>query len=139
MTIDMVQHWILHEPSLAIGVPVYIFAAILFPLHLGWIGTSLSELAGYLVAAAMIFSLADVLTHKGAYPKWTSMTSQLLLSFFSLVLPASLAFTMGSIIGPMEEAYDEATCASRGSTESDSIEAESDDTFDVTADCIGGQ
>jgi hypothetical protein len=123
MTRNMVQHWIRQEPSLAFGVPVYIFAAILFPLHLGWIGASLPELAGYLVAAAMIFSLADVITHKGAYPKWTSVTSQLLLSLLALILPVSLAFTMGSIIGPIDEVYDESVCASRGSNESDSVEA----------------
>jgi hypothetical protein len=64
------------------------------------------------------------------------VTTQLVLSFLALVVPSLLAFAIGAIIGPIEEAYDESVCANRGARESDSAEAESDDTFDVTADCI---
>jgi thiol:disulfide interchange protein len=133
----MVQHWILREPSLAFGFPVYIFATILFPLHLGWIGTSLFGLACYLVAAAMIFSLADASTQRGPYPRFVSVIPQLFLSLLALVVPALLAFAIGSILGPIDEAQGDAVCASRGAGESDSIEAGSDDAFDLTADCIG--
>jgi hypothetical protein len=132
----MVQHGILREPSLAFGVPVYVSAAILFPLHLGWIGSSLFGLTCYLVAAAMIFSLADVLAQRGSCAVLMSVVPQVFLSFLALVAPALLAFATGSILGPIDEANDEAVCASRGAGESDSVEAESDDTFDLTADCI---
>lgn len=133
----MYRHLILREPGLTFGVPVYLCAAILFPFHLGWIGTALSGLACYLVAAAMIISLVDAFTQRGPYSKVRSVIPQLFLSLLALAVPALLAFAIGSIIGPIDEAYDEAVCASRGAGESDSMNAEFDDTFDVTADCIG--
>jgi hypothetical protein len=132
----MVQYSILREPSLALGLPVYLCASIIFPLHLGWTGTSLSGLACYLAAAVTIFSLVDGYTQRGPYFSFVSVIPQLFLSLLALALPASLAFAMGSIFGPIDEAYDEAVCASRGAGESDSTEAEADDTFDVTADCM---
>jgi len=131
----MLQHWLLREPSLSFGLPVYLFAAILVPLHLGWIGTSLLGFAGYLAAAAIIFSIADAVTSPDLYPKGRSLAAQSVLSLLALALPALLAFGAGSLAGPVDEEWDEEACASQGSAESDTADAEADDTFDLTPDC----
>jgi len=132
----MMQHWLLREPSLSFGLPVYLFAAILVPLHLGWIGRSLPEFLLYLAVAAIIFSVADALSNRGLYDSARALGVQATLSLLALVLPAALAFAAGSLAGPVDEELDEATCATQGNVESDSVAAESDDTFDVTPDCV---
>jgi len=137
MAVDMLQYWLLREPSLAFGLPVYLFAAMLFPLHLGWTGAPLLSLAGYLLLAAVLLSVADALHHRTLYPKWRALIPQSLLSLLVLALPAALAFAIGSALGPIDEAFDEAECARQGAAEVDTIDAEADDTFDVTADCAG--
>lgn len=132
----MLQFWIFREPSLAFGLPVFVFAAIVFPLHLGWTGTSWPAFAAYLAVAAILFSLADALLQPSFYPRLVSVIPQSFLSLLALALPAALAFAIGSAAGPVDEELDEEVCASQGAVEVDTLEAESDDTFDVTADCI---
>lgn len=132
----MLQRWILREPCLAFGLPVYGFAAVLFPLHLGWTGASWLAFAGYLLIAAALFSTADAVTQPALYPSWLFVVPQSLLSLFALAIPASLAFAIGSNVGPVDEAWDGVVCASQGAAEADTREAESDDTFDMTADCV---
>ena len=133
----MLQHWLLREPSLAFGLPVYLCAAVLFPFHLGWTGASLLSLAGYLLVAAALFSLADAVAHRALYLKWAALIPQTVLSLLALALPAALAFSIGAALGPIDEALDEEECARQGVAEVDTIDAEADDTFDVTADCAG--
>lgn len=131
----MLQHWLFREPSLCFGLPVYLFAALLFPLHLGWTGSSLGSFAGYLVAAAILFSIADAIAQPAFYAKWSALIPQSILSLLAIGVPAALAFAAGSAIGPVDEAADGQVCAAQGLAEVDSPEAEADDTYDVTADC----
>ena len=131
----MLQHWLFREPSLSFGLPVYVFAAFLFPLHLGWIGTSPLEFAGYVAFAAVLFSAADAYAQPAFYRRWQALLAQTLLSMLALAVPAALAFAIGSAIGPIDEALDEEACASQGAAEIDTLDAEADDTFDVTPDC----
>jgi hypothetical protein len=132
----MLQHWLFREPTLCFGLPVYLFAALLFPLHLGWTGTSLGSFAGYLVAAAILFSVADAIAQPAFYARWRALVPQSVLSLLALGAPAALAFATGSALGPVDEAEDEQFCAAQGLVELDSAEAEADDTYDLTADCV---
>ncbi len=132
----MLQRWLFREPSLSFGVPVFVCAAVVFPLHLGWTGATPGELLIYLAIAAALFSLADALGQSDFYDRWHAVIMQSLLSLCALALPALLAFAIGSAAGPVDEAFDEGICASQGAMEADDAIAESDDTFDVTADCI---
>lgn len=131
----MLQHWLLREPSLCFGLPVYLFAVLLFPLHLGWTGASLPALAGYLVIAASLFTVADAVTNPSLYAKLSALLGQSLLSLLALAVPAVLAFHVGTLAGPIDEAWDEEACAAEGAAEADTPDAEADDTFDVTPDC----
>ena len=134
----MFHRWLLREPSLCFGLPVYIFAAIVFPLHLGWIGSPLLSCLGYVVVAAILFSTVDAVFQPSFYPQWLAVIPQSILSLLALVVPAALAFSLGAALGPADEAIDELTCASQGAAEVDTIEAYSDDMFDMTADCATG-
>lgn len=132
----MWQHWIIREPALAFGLPVYVLAAIAGPLLLGWTGTTWIGLAVYLVIVSGAFSVADSLARPACYPNWASVIPQSLLSLVVLALPAALAFGIGSIGGAAEEALDEEVCASRRQAEADTAQADADDAFDVTPDCV---
>lgn len=134
----MTPHWIFREPSFALALPVYLVAALVFPLHLGWTGASWLAFAGYIVIAAGLLSTANLLARPADHPGWTAALPQSLLGLAALALPAALAFGIGTLAGPVDEAFDEEMCASRGAAESDTAEVESDDTFDVTPDCIAG-
>lgn len=131
----MMQHWLLREPSLSLGLPVYLCAAIVFPLHLGWTGASVLAFAGYLLFAAVLFAAGDAHRHWRLYEGWAMVASQAILTLLALALPAVLAFSIGAVAGPVNEALDEEVCASRGVAEIDTPEAEADDTFDLTPDC----
>jgi hypothetical protein len=131
----MLQHWLLREPSLCFGLPVYLFAAFLFPLHLGWVGTSPGSFVAYLVAAAILFSIADAIAQPAFYRRRGALVPQSFLSLLAIGVPAALAFAAGAALGPVDEAMDEEFCAAQGTAELDSVAAEADDTYDVTADC----
>jgi hypothetical protein len=132
----MWQNWIIREPAIAFGFPVYLLAAVVVPLLLGWTGVTLVGLAVYVVAAAGAFSVTDAVIRPADYPNWASVIPQACLSLATLALPAMLAFSIGSIGGATEEALDEELCASLGAAEADSAEADSNDAFDVTPDCV---
>ena len=132
----MFHHWILREPTLAFGVPVYLFAAIVFPLQLGWVGASWAAFAAYLLIAATLFAVVDRVLLGSLDPKWLSLLPQTVLSLLALAVPSTLMFAIGAAAGPVDEALDEGICAARGLMESDTAAAESDDWFDMTADCV---
>ena len=95
------------------------------------------EFAGYLAIAAALFALADRLAAPGLYRRWAELVPQAVLSLLALALPALLAFSVGTAVGPVDEVLDEEVCASQGAAEIDTLDAESDDTFDITPDCAG--
>lgn len=135
----MWQRWILREPALAFGLPVYLLAALVFPLHLGWTGGSWLGFLGYLAIAAALLSVADALLRPRDYPGWAMVIPQAFLSLMALALPAALAFGVGTLAGPVDEASDEVACASLGEAEADTAAAEADDTFDLTPDCVAAR
>jgi hypothetical protein len=60
------------------------------------------------------------------------------LGVLALVVPAGLAFSLGAVVGPVEERLEDQVCLmGNAGPASDSAAAEADDTFDVTADCSG--
>jgi hypothetical protein len=134
----MFQRWILREPALAFGLPMYGLAGIVFPLHLGWTGATWLGFAAYLAIAAGLLSVADAFLRREDYPGWATVVPQAVLSLTALAIPAALAFEVGALLGPVDEQFDEQVCASQGEGEADTAAAEADDTFDVTPDCIPG-
>jgi len=132
----MMQHWIFREPTLALGLPVYICAAVVFPLHLGWTGASLLAFAAYLLVAAVLLAAADVLGQPGLYPGWGALLPQSMLSVLALAVPAGLAFALGALVGPVEERLEDQVCLMEQSGSSQAAADEADDIFDVTADCV---
>ena len=131
------QGWIFREPALCLGIPVYLFAALLFPLHLGWSGASFLALAGYLAIAGALFTGADVLTQRGFYRRWQEVCAQSVLTLLTLSLPAVLVFSIGQMFDRSEEGMEDELCAMSGyAGGSDAPEVEADDAIDVTPDCV---
>jgi hypothetical protein len=133
------QGWIFREPALCLGIPVYLFAALVFPLHLGWSGASYLALAGYLGVTGALFTSADVLTHRGFYRRWQEICAQAVLSLLTVSLPAVLVFSIGQMFDRSEEDMEDELCAMSGYVSgSDAAEEEVDDAIDVTPDCVAG-
>src|SRR5690606_39451689 len=94
----MLQHWLLREPSLSFGLPVFVCAAVVFPLHLGWIGVSMAAFGGYLLLAAILVAAGDAHRHLRFYDSWALVCSQAMLTLLAIVMPPSLAFLIRAII-----------------------------------------
>lgn len=131
----MFRPWMFRDPELVFGLPVLLVAAVIFPLHLGWIGTPLLAVTGYLAAVAIILSVAEALDKPDRYANWISNILQPILIFCALAIPCGLAFAVGSVAGGADERFDDEICASRGAGESQDPLTELDDMLDVTADC----
>jgi hypothetical protein len=126
------------EPALCLGLPVYLCAGFLFPLHLGWSGTSYVVLAGYLALACALFTTADVLTQRGFYRRWQEVCAQSVLTLLTISLPALLLFSVGQAFDRSEEGMEDELCAMSGYRGgSDALVEEADDSVDPTPDCIG--
>jgi len=130
------QRWMFREPALCLGLPVYLSAAFLFPLHLGWSGASYLALGGYLAVAAALFTGADVMTQRGPFPRWPAVCSQALLPLLTISLPAVLLFSLGQAFDQSEEVMEDELCEMSGyAGGSDAAEVEVDDAIDMTVDC----
>lgn len=133
------QRWIFREPALCLGIPVYLFAAFLFPLHLGWSGASFLALAGYIGLAGVLFTAADVLTQRGFYRRWQEVCAQTVLTLLTVAVPALLAFAVGQLFDHSEEQMEDELCAMSGyAGGSDTFAEEIDDSIDMTPDCVTG-
>lgn len=132
------QRWMFREPALCLGLPVYLCAGFLFPLHLGWSGAAFAVLAGYLAFACALFTAADVATQRGFYRGWQDVCAQSLLTLLTISLPAVLLFSLGQVFDRSEERMEDQLCAMEGyAGGSDGLVEEADDSVDPTPDCVG--
>jgi len=127
---------IAQDPAIGFRLGVYLFAAVVFPLHLGWVGVSWGQLWAYLAIAAVLLSLpVALLVRPLHHAKWQAMVIVAISNAVLSAVPAMLAFSVGSALGPIDEAIDEKVCAAQGLGEQDSALAEANDTVDVLPDC----
>ncbi len=131
------QRWMFREPALCLGFPVYLCAGFLFPLHLGWSGTSYLMLMLYIAVAGALFTAADVVNQRGFYRRWQEIGAQSLLTVLTVALPALLLFSIGQAFDRSEEGMEDELCAMEGyAGGSDALVEEADDSVDVTPDCV---
>ncbi|QYU68889.1 hypothetical protein J4558_01725 [Leptolyngbya sp. 15MV] len=130
----MRQRQISWQPDAALGIPVYGCAALVFPLHLGWTGSPWAAFAAYLALATLLFWAVDRL----ARPRLNQLPTfpQGMLFLLAIGIPATFAFAIGTLLGPIDERLDEQACQLIGATENDMFGVEGNDTFDLTPDCI---
>ena len=132
------QRWMLREPALCLGAPVYLCAGFLCPLHLGWSEASYAMFAGYLALAGALFTAADVITQRGFYRRWQEICAQSVLTLLTISVPALLLFSIGQAFDQSEEGMEDELCEMSGYPGgSDALTAEVDDAVDPTPDCIG--
>lgn len=87
------------DVPLYFGLSVWLCAAILFPLHLGWTGVSPLEFVSFLLVATLLVSWGDASENGLAYPNWGEVSIQTLLRFIALSVPAALMFFIGAFAG----------------------------------------
>ncbi len=102
------------DPASLLALPVWLCAAIVFPLQLGITGASLISLALYLAAAGTLLSLADAFHEPDGYGNWQVALFECLLRILGLAIPAALAFALGAIVAPDQPEFGLAECMDGG-------------------------
>lgn len=101
------------DPALYFALPVWLCAAIVFPLQIGITGASALSLIAYLAAAGVLLSLADALHDLDSYRNWQVAVFECFLRMLGLALPAALAYTWGLLVAPSDAAFEQVSCGSR--------------------------
>jgi hypothetical protein len=127
---------IFSRASWSFGAGVWLCAAFVFPLHLGWSGAPAASLAAYSVIAAGLLLAADALHDPETYPSWRELRFQAVPFLLAVAAPAAVAFALGHATAPAEEAFEDDVCRLGGlsPTQASPLE-ELDDRLDLTADC----
>lgn len=127
---------IFSRPSWSFGAAVWLCAAFVFPLHLGWSGAPAVSLVAYSAIAAGLLLVADALHDPEAYPSWRELRFQAAPFLLAVAVPAAVAFALGQILAPAEASFEDDVCRLGGfsPTPETSLE-ELDDSLDITADC----
>ena len=119
-----------------LGGLVWLCAAFVFPLHLGWLGASPAALLIYVGVATALLLSADAVHDPGFYRSWNELRAQSAPFLLAVAVPAAVAFSLGGALAPMEEALEDDVCRLGGFSETpESRLEELDDSFDITADC----
>ena len=127
---------IFSRPSWSVGVAVWLCAAFVFPLHLGWSGAPAGLLVAYTVIAAGLLLVADALHDPDAYPGWRELRFQAAPFLLAVAVPAGVAFALGQVMAPAEPADVILKGLLGGfSPTAESPLEELDDSMDLTADC----
>jgi len=127
---------IFRRPSWSFGLAVWLCAAFFFPLHLGWSGAPMASLFAYTVIAAALLLVADVLHDPETYPTWRELRFQSVPFLLAVIVPASVAFALGHVLAPAEQAFEDSICRMGGMSAAPAGPLEKfEDALDFTADC----
>src|SRR5690606_20193847 len=85
------------DPAVYLALPVWLCAAIVFPLQIGMAGAPAPSLLFYLIAAGALLSVADALHDTAGYGNWQVALFEWLLRVLGLAVPAFLAYTLGAL------------------------------------------
>ena len=126
------------DPALYLMLPVWLCAAIVFPLQLGISGASLLSLMAYLAAAGTLLTLADALHDPDSYRNWQVAAFECALRVLGLAVPAALAFAFGLLAAPAEAGFEYGGCNDAGFSASPATfnEELSDALHTAGADCL---
>src|SRR5690606_30543237 len=98
------------DPAVYLAMPVWLCAAIVFPLQIGVTGAPFGSLVLYLAAAGALLSLADALHDPPSYGNWQVATFEWILQVLGLALPGALAFAFGTLVAPAEPIFEPVLC-----------------------------
>jgi hypothetical protein len=126
----------LDRPGWYCGAAVWLCAAFVFPLHLGWVGAPATALVVYTGVAATLLLTADVLIDPAFYRSRGTVRGQFGPFLGAVALPAAIAFVIGHAMAPVEDTLEDEVCELGGFAEAPRGSLQSlDDSFDLTADC----
>lgn len=120
-----------------LGAGVWLCAAFVFPLQLGWAGASAAALAAYVAVAGVLLLGADILQDPVSYRSEGAVRAQAGPFLLAVAVPAVLAFALGQVLAPIDQAMEEEqVCELAGLTPTvEGSMQELDDGFDFNADC----
>jgi hypothetical protein len=99
------------DPAVYLALPVWLCAAIVFPLQIGTGGAPAASLLFYLLVAGALLSVADALHDTASYGNWQVAVFEWLLRVLGLAVPALLAYSLGALAAPDEPAFEPSFCS----------------------------
>lgn len=118
------------------GAAVWLCAALVFPLHLGWSGAPAMSLVVYCAVAAGLLLVADALHDPDTYPTWRELRFQAAPFLLAVAVPATVFFALGHVMAPAEASFEDDICRLGGFSPTPETPLEElDDSLDLTADC----
>jgi hypothetical protein len=126
-----------HTANWCLGASVWLCAALVFPLQLGWAGAPVIGLLAYIAIAGGLLLAADILNDPVCYRGRGAVRSQAGPFLLAVAGPAVLAFALGQLIAPIDRGVEEehvCDLAGLAPTVEGSMQ-ELDDGFDLNADC----
>jgi hypothetical protein len=120
-----------------LGAGVWLCAAFVFPLQLGWAGASAAALLAYVAVAGALLLAADILQDPATYRGPGAVRAQVGPFLLAVAAPAALAFLLGQALAPIDQAMEEEqVCELVGLTPTvEGSMQELDDGLDFNADC----
>jgi hypothetical protein len=120
-----------------LGAAVWLCAAFIFPLQLGWAGAPAAAVLAYVAIAGGLLLTADILQDPVSYRGSGAVRAQAWPFLLAVAAPAALAFALGQALAPLDQAIsEEQVCELAGLAPT--VEGgmqELDDGFDLNADC----
>lgn len=120
-----------------LGAAVWLCAAFVFPLQLGWAGAPALALLAYVAIAGGLLLTADILQDPLSYRGPRAVRAQAGPFLLAVAAPAALGFAIGQALAPLDAAIaEDEVCQLAGlaPTVEGSLQ-ELDDGFDFNADC----
>jgi hypothetical protein len=99
------------DPAVYLALPVWLCAAIVFPLQIGMAGAPAASLLFYLLAAGALLSVADALHDIASYGNWQVAVFEWLLRVLGLAVPALLAYALGALAAPDDPVFEPSFCS----------------------------
>jgi hypothetical protein len=126
-----------HTANWCLGGAVWLCAAFVFPLQLGWAGAPATALLAYIAIAGGLLLTADILHDPVSYRGPRAVRTQAWPFLMAVAGPAVLAFALGQLLAPLDRAVDEGdVCGLAGLAPTvEGAMQELDDGFDLNADC----
>ena len=120
-----------------LGATVWGCAAFVFPWQLGWAGASATALLAYVAIAWALLLAADILHDPLSYRGPGAVRAQAGPFLLAVAAPAALAFALGQVLAPIDQAMDEEqVCELVGLAPTvEGAMQELDDGLDFSADC----
>lgn len=104
------KDWLLRDPSMCLGIVVWLVAAMVFPFQLGLGHASAMAFVAYLAIAGILLAGADAALNPKLFAHWSDVAMESAFWTIGLAVPALLAFAIGSSLAPAADTWEDELC-----------------------------